>query len=252
MKLHMKLVLSLVSGLVIVVVFSQLLQYASLKKIVSEFSEENILLLENREKEFALNMYKSIERAVAGSLERGEMEKFSELLKVQNQVQGLIEFSLFDKDGIVRYSSQDQYLDKKLSDDIDQLIKKDQSMHLIETEESIEIYQPQKIVIDCIRCHTTWENGGIGGVTHFRFSTKALSQANKQAGLAISKMNRSIFLWSVAILLFLTLAMSGSIYFLVRVFVSNPLEIYITLIIKIFLFLLFFDNPKSVRSLVFI
>lgn len=223
MKLHTKLVLSLVAGLVVFVVISQMIQFASLKKIVSNFSEENINLLKSREKEFALNMYKSIERAVAGSLERGEMDKFSQLLIAQNQIKGLLEFSLFDQNGIVRYSSKDAFQNKKMPEEVQNIINKSDETYLREAKDAIEIYQPQKIVPDCIRCHTRWKNGGLGGTTHFRFSTKALSQANEQSAQAISTMNKSIFWGSVAVVLFLIVIMSFSIFFLVRLFVSIPL-----------------------------
>ena len=57
--------------------------------------------------------------------------------------------------------------------------------------EAMEIYQPQIVTGDCVRCHTDWKEGEIGGYTHFRFSTKALLAAEKQGQEIISNMKKT-------------------------------------------------------------
>ena len=105
MKLHTKLVLSLLSGLIIFVVITQFLQHYRIIGLISELSQASTDLMRQREEQSARNIHTSADRAIAGSLERGEMEKFSRLLEEQRDVKGLLEFSLFSPKGKVTHSS---------------------------------------------------------------------------------------------------------------------------------------------------
>ncbi len=103
MKLYTKLIVSLTASLLLVVATAQILQYYRMKGLISGIAESNIQLLKNREEAFATSIFKSVEQSVAGSLERGEMEKFTRLLEDQREVEGLLEFSLHDRDGVATH-----------------------------------------------------------------------------------------------------------------------------------------------------
>lgn len=224
MRLHTKLVLSLVAVLVLVVGISQLMQYQKIKKLISGFSQSNIQTLKEREEGFAKNIHSSIERAVAGSLERGEMEKFTKLLKVQKEVEGLLEFSLYNRNGVVTHSIDSSFLGKNLPhENKDQLLTKGE-MLLVWSEDAIEIYEPQEINGDCIRCHTSWKQGEIGGVTGLRFSTAALDLAQEQAVETISEMKKAAILNSFLSVIGILIVFSSAIYLLTKRFVSRPLD----------------------------
>ncbi|MBU0992232.1 MAG: methyl-accepting chemotaxis protein [Proteobacteria bacterium] len=224
MKLHTKLVLSLLAGLIAVVLTAQCFQYITITKLASDLSSTSISILEKRESEFAHDMHRSAERAVAGSLERGEMEKFSDLLTALNEIEGLIEFSLFDRDGIVKFSSDSKSIGNKIPKNVKQLMENEKKeIYAFESSDAIEIFKSQKVNHDCIRCHTSWQPGESGGITHFRFSNEALKNANRKASIAISHMKRIILLSSFIVVVFLIMVMSISTYVLVRKFVSLPL-----------------------------
>ncbi len=83
MKLNLKLTLALLAGLILVLSLAQLIQHKNMTGIISDISSSNMKLLKERETENALNIFHSVDRAVAGSLKRGEMEKFAKLIKAQ-------------------------------------------------------------------------------------------------------------------------------------------------------------------------
>ncbi|MBF0226678.1 MAG: methyl-accepting chemotaxis protein [Desulfobacterales bacterium] len=224
MKLHIKLIISLLTGLIIVVSAAQLLQYFSILKLISSFSESNITLIKEREKGFAHNIHHSVSKAVAGSLERGEMDKFSKIIKQQKDIEGLLEFSLYSRNGFITHSSEDSSIGKKLPDELSKLLRNPDMILPIWENDAIEIYEPQKITQDCIRCHIDWVEGKTGGITKLKFSTEALTKAQKEAEIAIAKLKRSAFLNSFVSLIGIVGVLLITIYFLINKFVSTPLN----------------------------
>lgn len=222
--LYTKLIVSLLAGLVIVVAAAQIFQYVSVSGLISDFSDSNIRLLKEREENFARNIFGSVERAVAGSLERGEMEKFTRLLAAQKNVEGLLEFSLYDREGVVTHSSDEAFLEKKITEDVNSRLNANPEMMFLWSDDAIEIYQPQMINGDCVRCHTDWDADGIGGIMHFRFSKAALSQAEGQAGEILASMNRSTLNSAAASMLGIILVLVVAMHFLVKRFVAKPLK----------------------------
>jgi methyl-accepting chemotaxis protein len=137
--------------------------------------------LSDREKDFARNLYHSVAGSVADSLNRGEMEKFSNLLKETHQIDGLLEFSLFSKNGQVDYASDNSFLNKTLTTDINTRVNNREGLIFQMNEENIEIYHPQQIVADCLRCHLDWKlDDPHGGIMYFKFSIDAFLKAKKQ------------------------------------------------------------------------
>jgi methyl-accepting chemotaxis protein len=224
MKLYTKLILSLIACLLIVIALAQIFQYFNVKKLVASLSASNIRLLKEREEAFAKNIFASVERAVAGSLERGEMEKFTRLLSDQREIEGLLEFSLHNRNGMVTHSSDPSFLNKDLPENIKKELGNNPKMLLRWDKKAIEIYKPQMVNGDCVRCHLDWKAGEIGGITHFRFSLESLALAEAHAEQGISDARRasimnSIF-WAIVIVLVLVVAM----YFLTNRLVAYPLQ----------------------------
>ena len=222
--LYAKLIVSLLAGLVFVVAAAQVFQYIKVSGIISNFSQSNIQLLKQREEGFAKNIYGSVERAVAGSLERGEMEKFTNLLTAQRQVEGLLEFSLLNQKGVVTHSSDDSYLNKEISRDIQDRLYKNPEMMLLWSENAIEIYQPQMINGDCVRCHTDWKVGDIGGIMHFRFSKETLNKVEVQAADTLANMKSSTLKSAAFSMLGIILVLVVAMHFLVKKLVTKPLK----------------------------
>ena len=224
MKLHTKLILSLLASLIVVVAVAQILQYVGVTGVISRLAQSNINLLKEREEENARNIFLTVEQAVAGSLERGEMEKFTRILEAQREVKGLLEFSLYDRDGVVSHSSDPSFLKNRLPEEIKSRLVSNLEMIVRRTENVMEFYQPQIITGDCVRCHTDWSVGDNGGTTHFRFSMKALAMARDQATKTMSDIKTSALKNSLLSLVGIVLVIVVAIYLLVNRLIARPLK----------------------------
>ncbi|MFO7749460.1 MAG: methyl-accepting chemotaxis protein [Desulfobacteraceae bacterium] len=226
MKLHTKLGIGLLSGITLVVVVAQSLQYVNTSTFISKLSQKNIELLKTREEGFAKNIFRSIDRAVADSIERGEMEKFTKLIREQKKLEGLLEFSLYSRTGTNTHSTEQANIGNRLSEEMLKTMEKAQAgkMVLKWKKSAIEIYKPQLITPDCIRCHTNWPRQGLGGISFLKLSTDSLNKAQDQAVLAINSMKRSTITASLVSVLGMLLVLSLTLYILIRRLVSHPLE----------------------------
>ncbi len=177
MKTHSKPIVWLLGGLLAVFAVSVVYQQWRTGHWLKQISDQSLGTLENQEWRNAENVEQSVRHAVAKSLERGEMEKFAQLLEAQRSIQGLQDFSLYDRSGRVTHSSHPARKSQALPAELrDQLLTEGKGVKR-RTEGSFEIYRPELIEADCVRCHTGWPPSGIGGVLGFRFSTESLTTA---------------------------------------------------------------------------
>jgi methyl-accepting chemotaxis protein len=230
MSIHLKLTLSLLIGLVIILTSGQMYNYYNVSRKISEFSDSNIKILEQREKDFAMNIFHSVEKSVAGSLERGEMEKFSQVLSDQKHIEGLLEFSLYSREGIVAYATATEFLDKKMDPTIKERIKTESGIIFLQKQKTIEIYHSQKVKYDCIRCHRTWKVGENGGTTYLRFSIESLNKYIQQAQLYLFEIKKSVMINSIIIIALITILLVVGNYAAVKYFVSYPLASIVDLL----------------------
>jgi len=230
MKIHYKLILSLFGILILVVPTAQVVNNFIIADLLTGLSHSNIELLKKREKNFANNFFKSVERSIKGSLEKGEMEKFRKLLEAQQEIEGLLEFSLYNQDYQVSHSSDLECVGKNLSESIKSQIIKHPKMYLHWTDDAIEIYNPQIIRNYCVRCHTNWKAGEIGGVLHFRFSTESLAISNHMFEKTLTNIKSATTACLIISLFIICCILLISMYFLVNRFVSRPLNNTVTML----------------------
>ena len=194
MKLHTKLILILIGCLSVVVGGAQLVQYWRVTAQINKLAQFNLELLTEREGNFAKNLYHSISKSVEDSLDRGEMDKFSNLLRQTNQIDGLLEFSLYDTQQKVSYSSENTNMGKILPSAILARIKQGEEMIYDLGDKEITIYHPQKVVPDCIRCHTTWKlDDPHGGVMFFSFFSRGVGQSKKSVSLSDKRVESKVY-----------------------------------------------------------
>lgn len=225
MKLHTKLILALLACLSIVIITAQCLQYFQISRHIKKLSNDDIELLTKREKDYAENLYHSVANSVAASLNRGEMKKFSRLLEETKTVKGLLEFSLFDTNEVVTYSSDEHFLQQRLPGDIASEIRQGKQMIYQLKEDAIEIYHPQPVTNDCLRCHTTWTlDYPHGGVMFFRFSAAALQKAKADAISAMDHLSATYLSSSVFSVAAMIAVLIAAIFYLLRLMVAKPLE----------------------------
>jgi methyl-accepting chemotaxis protein len=228
MKLHTKLVLWLVAGSVVVTVASQIVQQSRTNAYLHELSLANTRVLEAQEWQSADNIYRSVDKAIAGSLERGEMQKFAQLLEDQKQIKGLLEFSLYDREGRTTHSTDDKFLGQRLSPETKEQLKKNlaagEDTIRRRTAQAFEIMHVEQVTPDCVRCHTKWQPGEIGGYTAFRFSTEAVVKANTQWSSALAGLQRSNAISATLAVVCMVAMVALMTYALVRWLVAKPLQ----------------------------
>ena len=226
MKLNTKLTLFLVIGLGTALAVAQVLQFVDQMSRIRSQTAADLKLLEEQAQQNALNVYKSVENSIAGSLERGEMEKFTNLLKQQRQVKGLLEFSLYDRKGLVSHASDAACVGRALPADIKTQLLTKADEKTVQTDTTIEIYKPAVITGDCIRCHTDWPKEGIGGVTYFRFSTEELAMARKNAQTTLAAARRAMLRNSAIVLVVLVVI----VFAMAQTLVGRPLKAFFALL----------------------
>jgi len=197
MRLHAKLTLYLLVALVAVVAAIQAVQLITAGRSISEFSRKNSELFKSVEEKHALNIFRSVSQAVQGSIQRGEMEKFVRLVSSQKEIEGLLEFSLFSRTGIVTHSSEPSALGKRIPKEISARLETDSNLLINQTNDAIEIFQPQISTADCVRCHVGWKMGETGGTTYFKFSKAALAMLEQQGQKSISMVSRRTIMTSL-------------------------------------------------------
>jgi methyl-accepting chemotaxis protein len=191
MKLHFKPILWLVGGIVVMFALSLGIQLYRNTGLLQRLADENTRLIEKSEWKNAENVFLATQNAVKGSLERGEMEKFIKILETQRSVKGLLEFSLFNPDGVVTHSSDSSFLKNALAPDVRSILQSNSGRYERLTNNAFEIYEPITVTADCVRCHTTWKEGATGGTVLCRFSTSSLSETKQTSADSLARIKTS-------------------------------------------------------------
>ena len=110
------------------------------------------------------NLFNSFEQGVKDSLERGQMRNFQKLLLRLQEVEGVIDVTLYDKQGRVNLSSTSSAPNDQQHGTLPENILKAKTTILEKNADDIRIYAPQIATADCVRCHPSWSIGEVGGV----------------------------------------------------------------------------------------
>jgi len=188
---HLKPILWLVGGIAGMFAISLALQRQNNIRLLQRLSDDNLALLAQRERQNAENTFQTSENSVVNSIERGEMDKFVAGLKALRSIQGLQEFTLFDRNGIAAYSSYEARVNQPLPAALREQLRTDFTRLTRLTNDGYEIYHAQKIQADCLRCHLDWKEGDSAGVLLGRFSTDSLKQSQRQWSASLTGMKRS-------------------------------------------------------------
>jgi methyl-accepting chemotaxis protein len=226
MKLHWKLSLVLVIGVLVVVSLTQALQYFTVTKRISNLSSGDLALMRQREETAARNVCDAVGHSVASSLERGEMEKFTRILQQQRGIKGLLEFSLFNRDGVVTQSSEASAKGRSLPPELKDRFLNDHHEWIDSNGERIQIYRPQVVSADCVRCHTSWNPGELGGVTYFSFSTAELAQTEKNAAASIGDARIELSRNAIGSIVAMAVVLALSVFASVRWLIGRPLGLF--------------------------
>jgi hypothetical protein len=224
MKLQFKPIFWLLGAMLVVFALFVALQQQRTFSGLNQLQTQNIAVLEAREWSNAENVNQSAQLAVSSSLERGEMEKFRKVLEAQRQIQGLLEFSLYNRQGVATHSSDPSALGKALPADLRASLLRDPVQAKRLTGEAFEIYHPQAIRPDCVRCHVGWPAQGISGVLAMRFSTSSLTKAKQDWAVTVGKLRKRQMLEAGAGALLVAVCFFALTVLVVRTKIAGPLS----------------------------
>ena len=202
MKLKDKIGIALLSGMVGVLVVSQIVPLVQAKRANGRLAATSQKLLEARELQNVENFHAVVDFTVADSLARGDMDVFPRLAALQASLPGLVEFSLYDGTGKVTDSSAKSALKRALSPELKAQLFAHPELLVQTNGSTIEIYRPLVATAKCLACHDDYHAGAICGATYFRFSNDTAAQLATQFDQITSESNHRSQVLFVAILVF--------------------------------------------------
>lgn len=158
-------------------------------------------------------LFSSFSEGVKGSLERGQMKNFKLLLVRQKEIKGVIEASLYDREGKINLSSSEVFdKESKLPEAIRQLNIAKKTFEESDAK-SIRIVTPQIVITDCVRCHQQWHEGEIGGSLSLTYDLSPLTNT-------INRLQWMLAFGSLVLLI----VTSGSIHLVMHHSVTKPIN----------------------------
>lgn len=118
----------------------------------------------------------SFNNSAKGSLERGQMKNFQALLRNQQKIEGIVDVSLFSKEGLLDMSSNEgKQKGQPIDNKIFERTKNQKTQFTITEGSQYHIITPQITVPDCIRCHHDWHENEIGGIIRMSYDRSGLN-----------------------------------------------------------------------------
>ena len=192
---------------------------------MTSLSQDNLTLLEERERLHVENVQQTVHPVVQDAIARGEMGKLASLLQLYSGIDGLLEYSLFDSKGEVAFSTVPITKPKKtLPADLQGRLLSDPSQFARRTEQAFEIYHPVVVTKKCLECHDNMKEGAVGAVAVLRCSTAALAQSRENWVQSLDKLQKMHFRYSAAATVIIGLVLVILAYLVVRWLVAIPVQ----------------------------
>jgi len=133
----------------------------------------------------ARTLFESLEIGTGGSLERGDMDIFHELLTGLGAVPGVLEVGLSNPAGEVHYSSKSGQTGKR-HPDLNTIGSSQDVAIEKETEGKIFLARGQKFEQRCLECHDGVKIGNLAGILYVDYSLEKLQQEKARQEEALS------------------------------------------------------------------
>jgi methyl-accepting chemotaxis protein len=230
MKLQTKFILTLLGGTLVMLLATQIFQQVMDGRALGDLSRDNLSLLEQREQSHADNIYQTIDPVVQSSIMLGEMPKLDLLISSYSHLDGLLEYSIYDHNGLVSYSTSRDLIKarKKLADDVKTQVLTTPAKFSRRTGEAYEIYDPMVVSAKCLECHDDFKLGQIGGVALLRLSTATLDKSRQSWSVATAKIEHTDIQAAVYTTLLISLVFSVLACWTVKRLITRPLGNIIT------------------------
>jgi len=225
MKLQTKFIVTLLSVILLAFVASQIFQQVQGGRALSNFSRQNLASLEQREQSQAENIYQTIDPVVQETIALGEMPKLDVLISKYSNIDGLLEYSIYDSKGVAAYSTSRDILKSKktLPADLKDQVLGNPAKFSRRTDEAFEIYQPLVVSDKCLECHDDFKKGAIGGVTLLRLSTDTLAKSKQSWNIATANIQSTNIKAAICTTLVIALIFSALAYWTVKRLITVPL-----------------------------
>ena len=226
MKLQTKFILVLLGALLLTLAGSQVFQQALSARALKRLGSDNLGLLEQREQVHAESIFQATDPAVQETIGVGDMQKLDALVKTFTNIEGILEYSIYNSEGRAACSSSREVLASKktLSGDIKAQVLNDPAKRSRQTSDAFEIYRPMLITAKCLECHNEFKAGAIGGVALLRLSTATLAKSEQDwIGATAEIQNTNIRIACLTTLAIAVLFIAVA-YLTVRRFITHPLR----------------------------
>jgi methyl-accepting chemotaxis protein len=170
----------------------------------------------------ARSVFASLEAGTAGSLERGEMDVFDELIENLGKVHGVLEVGLTDPQGTIHYTSDPARKGKMteytgLAGTSSEVVQQEEGDALL-------VMRPQIMEAKCLECHDDAKVGSVSGILYVRFTLEKLRQGEQRVAAALSEARQDSLLTGVVTGVGGLLAATLGVILLLGRMVRQPLE----------------------------
>lgn len=170
LRISTKFMLSITPALILLLVGGCFVFDNYISKKLTASYHESVMTLSN-----------SLYEAVKSSLERGQMDNFQRLLWKQREIKGIVDVSLFAKDGKLNMSSTSSAASEvgkaSISQDFFSKSQSEKKQFTVHSGSNIFVVTPQITNADCIRCHHEWKLNELGGIVQLTYDLSGLSQS---------------------------------------------------------------------------
>ncbi len=189
MKLGIQTKVGGVLALILLVAFavSTLFSAYRTRSLLSETAELARKTIGDSAMKQARNIFSSLETGTKGSLERGEMEVFQELVHKLGGISGVAEIGLSDPQGKIVYSSipgrVEAQMDKGMFGAASSAAGQ---MYELSKDGELFLLRAHMMEPDCLRCHFEARRDDLSGVLYVRYEMKDLLGAQEQIAASLS------------------------------------------------------------------
>ncbi len=224
MTLQGKFLTSLIAGIAVVYITSQVVQQRASRATLDKITAVTLAKEQESQWRWVHAIQGAAGAAMLNSMAAGEMDQVRELLAQQREVKGVQEISFYSIRGTVALSTDKAFLKKPLPDELREALLNDTADIQRQTETSFEIYHPMPVTTGCLDCHSNFKDRKVGGVMAYRYSTQTLKDAKAQwEGVATTLSDQNLRSAAGTTVALITV-LGGLIFVLVRTQVIRPLD----------------------------
>ncbi len=144
----------------------------------------------------AHSVFTSLEIGTRGSVQRGEMDLFADLLVDLGQIPNVVEIGLTDPEGTVDYANREELVNRPLATEpFQKAVTGEEKVHEFIAGDSALLLRAQHYSSACLECHEDVREGDLAGVLYVRYNLAGLLETEREmAGFLDAAQRQS--LWS--------------------------------------------------------